>query len=174
MLLAYASIMNFKLYQMDVKSAFLIGLIQEEVYVEQPPGSEIPDKPNHVYKLQKALYGLKQAPRAWYERLSNFLLEKEFSGGKGDTTLFIKRKHNDILLVQIYVGDIIFGSSKVKTEYPIKLHVESLGCHNPKLIVPNRYLMILFTALKCDCLGLDWNLVHMHTLNMISGLLADK
>ena len=111
MLLAYASIMNFKLYQMDVKSAFLNGLIQEEVYVEQPPGFEIPDKPNHVYKLQKALYGLKQAPRAWYERLSNFLLEKEFSRGKVDTTLFIKRKHNDILLVQIYVDDIIFGST---------------------------------------------------------------
>ena len=111
MLLAYASIMDFKLYQMDVKSAFLNGLIQEEVYVEQPPGFEIPDKPNHVYKLQKALYGLKQAPRAWYERLSNFLLEKEFSRGKVDTTLFIKRKHNDILLVQIYVDDIIFGST---------------------------------------------------------------
>ena len=111
MLLAYASIMNFKLYQMDVKSAFLNGLIQEEVYVEQPPGFEISDKPNHVYKLQKALYGLKQAPRAWYERLSNFLLEKEFSRGKVDTTLFIKRRHNDILLVQIYVDDIIFGST---------------------------------------------------------------
>ena len=111
MLLAYASIMNFKLYQMDVKSAFLNGLIQEEVYVEQPPGFEISDKPNHVYKLQKALYGLKQAPRAWYERLSNFLLEKDFSRGKVDTTLFIKRKHNDILLVQIYVDDIIFGST---------------------------------------------------------------
>ena len=111
MLLAHASIMDFKLYQMDVKSAFLNGLIQEEVYVEQPPGFEIPDKPNHVYKLQKALYGLKQAPRAWYERLSNFLQEKEFSRGKVDTTLFIKRKNNDILLVQIYVDDIIFGST---------------------------------------------------------------
>ena len=76
MLLAYASIMDFKLYQMDVKSAFLNGLIQEEVYVEHPPGFEMSDKPNHVYKLKKALYGLKQAPRAWYERLSKFLLEK--------------------------------------------------------------------------------------------------
>ena len=111
MLLAYASIMNFKLYQMDVKSDFLNGLIQEEVYVEQPPGFEIPDKPNNVCKLQKALYGLKQAPRAWNERLSNFLLEKDFSRGKVNTTLFIKRKHNDILLVRIYVDDIIFGST---------------------------------------------------------------
>jgi len=111
MFLAYASIMNFMLYQMDVKSAFLNGLIQEEVYVEQPPGFENSDKPNHVYKLKKALYGLKQAPRAWYERLSKFLLDKNFSRGKVDTTLFIKRKHDDILLVQIYVDDIICGST---------------------------------------------------------------
>ena len=111
MLLAYASKMNFKLFQMDVTSDFLNGLIQEEVYVEKPPSFEISDKPNHVYRLKKALYGLKQAPRAWYERLRKFLLEKDFTRGKVDTTLFIKRKHNDILLVQIYVDDIIFGST---------------------------------------------------------------
>ena len=68
--------MNFKLYQMDVKSAFLNGFIQEEVYVDQPPGFENHKLPNHVLKLKNALYGLKQAPRAWYERLSKFLLEK--------------------------------------------------------------------------------------------------
>nr|KYP56105.1 Copia protein [Cajanus cajan] len=96
---------------MDVKSAFLNGFIQEEVYVEQPPGFENSEFPNHVFKLKKALYGLKQAPRAWYERLSKFLLEKEFTRGKVDTTLFIKRKMNDILLVQIYVDDIIFGAT---------------------------------------------------------------
>ena len=96
---------------MHVKSAFLNGLIQEEVYVEQPPVFEMSDKPNHVYRLKKALYDLKQAPRAWYERLSKFLLEKDFSRGKVDTTLFIKRKYDDILLVQIYVDDIIFGST---------------------------------------------------------------
>ena len=73
-LLAYASYMNFKLYQMDVKSAFLNGFIEEEVYVDQPPGFENSKFANHVFKLSKALYGLKQAPRAWYERLSNFLL----------------------------------------------------------------------------------------------------
>jgi len=111
MLLAYASIMDFKLYQMDVKSAFLNDFIQEEVYIAQPFGFENLDKPNHVFKLKKALYGLKQAPRAWYERLSKFLLEKDFSRGKVDTTLFIKRKFNNILLVQIYVDDIIFGST---------------------------------------------------------------
>ena len=78
MLLAYPSIMNFKLYQMDVKSAFLNGLIQEEVYVEQPLGFEDSQKLDHVYRLKKALYGLKKTPRAWYERLSKFLLEKNF------------------------------------------------------------------------------------------------
>jgi len=91
MLLAFASIMDFKLYQMDVESAFLDGFIQDEVYVDEPPGFENSEKPNHVYKLKKALYGLKQAPRAWYERLGKFLLEKGFTRGKVDTTLFIKR-----------------------------------------------------------------------------------
>ena len=111
MLLAFASSYDFKLYQMDVKSAFLNGFIQEEVYVDQPPGFEDFEKPNHVFKLKKALYGLKQAPRAWYERLSKFLLEKGFTRGKVDTTLFILHKNHDILLVQVYVDDIIFGST---------------------------------------------------------------
>ena len=65
--------MDFKLYQMDVKSAFLNGFIQEEVYVYQPTGFENSDKPSHVFKLKKVLYGLKQAPRTWYERMSKFL-----------------------------------------------------------------------------------------------------
>ena len=90
-LLAYACAHNIKLYQMDVKSVFLNGYINEEVYVEQPPGFEDNKKPNHVYKLKKALYGLKQAPRAWYERLRDFLLSKGFTMGKVDTTLFIKK-----------------------------------------------------------------------------------
>ncbi|GMI93135.1 cysteine-rich RLK (RECEPTOR-like protein kinase) 8 [Hibiscus trionum] len=96
---------------MDVKSVFLNDFINEEVYVEQPPGFEDSKFPNHVFKLTKALYGLKQASRAWYERLSNFLIEKGFEKGKVDTTLFIKRYNNDILVVQIYVDDIIFGST---------------------------------------------------------------
>jgi hypothetical protein len=72
-LLAYATDHGFKLYQMDVKSAFLNGPIEEEVYVEQPLGFEDSEYPNYVYKLSKALYGLKQAPRAWYECLRDFL-----------------------------------------------------------------------------------------------------
>ena len=82
-LLAFASFMDFKLFQMDVKSAFLNGFIEEEVYVEQPPGFEYFDFPNHVFKLTKALYGLKQAPRAWYERLSSFLCKNSFDKTKG-------------------------------------------------------------------------------------------
>ena len=96
---------------MDVKSAFLNGFIQEEVYVEQPLGFEDFEKRNHVYKLQKALYGLKQAPRAWYERLSKFLMEKGFSRGSVDTTLFLKKHKLDMLVAQIYVDDIIFGAT---------------------------------------------------------------
>ena len=86
---------------MDVKSAFLNGYIEEEVYVHQPPGFENTKHPEHVFKLKKSLYGLKQAPRAWYERLSNFLLENEFTRGKVDTTLFCKSVKSDILVCQI-------------------------------------------------------------------------
>ncbi|GJR15380.1 putative ribonuclease H-like domain-containing protein [Tanacetum coccineum] len=97
---------------MDVKSAFLYGKIEEEVYVCQPPGFEDPDFPDRVCKVEKALYGLHQAPRAWYETLSTYLLDNGFQRGKIDKTLFIKRYKGDILLVQVYVDDIIFGSTK--------------------------------------------------------------
>ncbi|GJT23706.1 putative ribonuclease H-like domain-containing protein [Tanacetum coccineum] len=110
--LAYASFKDFMVYQMDVKSAFLYGKIEEEVYVCQPPGFEDPDFPDRVYKVEKALYGLHQALRAWYETLSTYLLNNGFQRGKIDKTLFIKRHKGDILLVQIYVDDIIFGSTK--------------------------------------------------------------
>ena len=113
MLLAFASHKEFILYQMDVKSAFLNGYIVEEVYVEQPPGFQDHKYPDYVFKLKKALYGLKQAPRAWYDRLSKFLLQNGFSIGKVDTTLFTKTKGVDLIIVQIYVDDIIFGSTNV-------------------------------------------------------------
>jgi Reverse transcriptase (RNA-dependent DNA polymerase) len=96
---------------MDVKSVFLNGVIKEEVYVHQPMGFVNPIFPNHVYKLDKALYGLKQAPRTWYGRLSSFLIESGITRGINDTTLFTKKRDNDLLLVQIYVDDIIFGST---------------------------------------------------------------
>jgi hypothetical protein len=110
-LLAYATYHGFKLYQMDVKSAFLNGPIKEEVYVEQPPGFEDSEYPNHVYKLSKALYGLKQAPRAWYECLRDFLITNGFKVGKGDPTLFTKTIAKYLFICQIYVDDIIFGST---------------------------------------------------------------
>ncbi|GJX89527.1 putative ribonuclease H-like domain-containing protein [Tanacetum coccineum] len=110
--LAYASYMGFMVYQMDVKSAFLYGQIEEEVYVCQPPGFEDLDHPDKVYKVVKALYGLHQAPRAWCDTLATYLLCNGFERGKIDQTLFIKRHKGHILLVQIYVDDIIFGSTK--------------------------------------------------------------
>ncbi|GKA66340.1 putative ribonuclease H-like domain-containing protein [Tanacetum coccineum] len=109
--LAYASFMGFLVYQMDVKSAFLYGTIKEEVYVTQLQGFKDLDHPDKVYKVVKALYGLHQAPRAWYETLANYLLDNGFKRGKIDQTLFIKKQKEDILLVQVYVDDIIFGST---------------------------------------------------------------
>jgi hypothetical protein len=101
-LLAYATHHSFRLFQMDVKSAFLNGPIKEEVYVEQPPG------PDHVYKLSKALYGLKQAPRAWYECFRDFLIANAFKVGKADPTLFTKTCDGDLFVFQIYVDDNIW------------------------------------------------------------------
>nr|GEU98436.1 reverse transcriptase domain-containing protein [Tanacetum cinerariifolium] len=96
---------------MDVKTAFLHGSLKEDVYVCQPEGFVDADHPSHVYKLKKALYGLKQAPRAWYDELSTFLLQNHFFKGTIDPTLFIRRFHDDILVVHVYVDDIIFGST---------------------------------------------------------------
>ncbi|GKD79856.1 putative ribonuclease H-like domain-containing protein [Tanacetum coccineum] len=118
---------------MDVKSAFLYGKIEEEVYVCQPPGFEDQNFPNRVYKVEKALYGLHQARRAWYETFSTYLLDNGFQRGKIDKTLFIKRHKGDILLVQVYVDDIIFGSTKKELCIAFeklmheKFHMSSMG-----------------------------------------------
>ncbi|GJS37357.1 putative ribonuclease H-like domain-containing protein [Tanacetum coccineum] len=122
--LAYASFKDFVVYQMDVKSAFLYGKIEEEVYVCQPPGFEDPEFPDRVYKVEKALYGLHQAPRAWYETFSTYLLDNGFHKGQIDKTLFFKSVKSDILLVQVYVDDIIFGSTKKElcTEFKKLMH----------------------------------------------------
>ncbi|GJX47550.1 retrovirus-related pol polyprotein from transposon TNT 1-94 [Tanacetum coccineum] len=109
--IAYATHKNFPIYQMDVKTAFLNGPLKEEVFVGQADGFVDPDFPNHDYCLKKALYGLKQAPRAWYDKLSSYLIEHHFTKGIVDPTLFTRRHGDDILLVQIYVDDIIFGST---------------------------------------------------------------
>ena len=109
--LAYAAHKNITVYQMDIKTAFLNGTLKEEVYVSQPEGFVDKEHPDYVYKLKKAIYGLKQAPRAWYDELSSFLLENNFTKGTVDSTLFTRKYKNDILIVQIYVDDIIFGST---------------------------------------------------------------
>ncbi|GJW10599.1 retrovirus-related pol polyprotein from transposon TNT 1-94 [Tanacetum coccineum] len=110
-LLAYACALDFKEFQMDVKSAFLNGFINEEIYVAQPPGFIDFENPDHVYKLKKALFGLKQAPKAWYDRLKAFLIKHEYKMGMVDNTLFTKKKSLNLIIVQIYADDIIFGST---------------------------------------------------------------
>ncbi|KAI3666972.1 hypothetical protein L6452_42013 [Arctium lappa] len=109
--LAHAAYKNFRVFQMDVKSAFLNGELAEEVYVKQPPGFEDPFHPDYVYRFDKALYGLKQAPRSWYDTLADFLLKNKYSRSKIDNTLFIKQISGNLILVQICVDDIIFGST---------------------------------------------------------------
>ena len=113
LLVAYAAHKGIKLFQMDVKTAFLNGVLEEEVYVKQPPGFEDVDHPEHVYYLDKALYGLKQAPRAWYDRLAKFLFKNGYRRGVIDRTLFILEEEGKILVVQVYVDDIIFGSTNL-------------------------------------------------------------
>ncbi|GJS87039.1 putative ribonuclease H-like domain-containing protein [Tanacetum coccineum] len=131
--LAYASFKDFMVYQIDVKSAFLYGKIEEEVYVCQPLRFEDPDFPDKVYKVEKALYGLHQALRAWYASLSTYFLENRFQRGQIDKTFFIRRDKGDILLVQVYVDDIIFGSTKKSlcTEFEKMMHkkfqISSMG-----------------------------------------------
>nr|GEV78713.1 hypothetical protein [Tanacetum cinerariifolium] len=111
---AYVAHKSFPIYQMDVKTEFLNGPLKEEVYVAQLDGFVDPDHPKKVYRLRKALYRLKQAPKAWYDELSKFLTSKGFIKGTIDMTLFTIRYREDILLMQIYVDDIIFGSTNTK------------------------------------------------------------
>ncbi|GJR51799.1 retrovirus-related pol polyprotein from transposon TNT 1-94 [Tanacetum coccineum] len=105
--IAFAAHMNMVVYQMDVKTAFLNGILREEVYVCQPNGFVDPENPNHVYKLKKALYGLKQAPRAWYDLLLSYLLSQKFTKGTDNPTLFLKCEGKDILLMSM-MGKLSF------------------------------------------------------------------
>nr|GFB38484.1 hypothetical protein [Tanacetum cinerariifolium] len=110
--LAYASFMGFLVYQMDVKSAFLYGTIEEEVYVCQPPEFEDLEYPDKVFKVVKALYGLHQAPRAWFETLAIYLLENGFQIGTIDQMLFIKKQQKDIQLVKQKTDGIFISQDK--------------------------------------------------------------
>ncbi|XP_019195716.1 PREDICTED: uncharacterized protein LOC109189560 [Ipomoea nil] len=113
-LLAVAFILGFTLFHMDVKTAFLNGYLHEDIYVAQPKGFEDPVHSTHVYKLRKALYGLKQAPRTWYERLTQYLLHHGYNRGSVDKTLFVKTTGSHVTIAQIYVDDIVFGSTLQK------------------------------------------------------------
>jgi hypothetical protein len=124
-LLAFSASKGFKVYQIDVKSAFLNSVIQEEVYVRQPPGFKSPKDPDRVYKLSKTLYGLKQAPWAWYARLKTFLLDHGYVMGCVDKTLFTLNHDTGFLLVQIYVDDIIFRGSSHTFVYRFQEMMES-------------------------------------------------
>ena len=97
---------------MDVKSAFLNGYLNEEVFVAQPKGFEDPTHLKYVYELKKALYGLKQTPKAWYERQYDYyLVKKGYSRGGFYRTLFMKQSNNDVIMTQIYVDDIVFSAT---------------------------------------------------------------
>jgi hypothetical protein len=110
LLLSYASSKNIQMYQMDVKSVFLNGELEEEVYIEQPEGFQLSENAYYVCKLKKALYGLKQAPRAWYSRLDKYLQQEGFRKGSVDNNLYIKVSQGNILVIEVYVDNIIFDS----------------------------------------------------------------
>ncbi|GJU30769.1 retrotransposon protein, putative, unclassified [Tanacetum coccineum] len=126
-------------YQIDVKTAFLNGILREEVYVSQPDGFVDQDNLNHVYKLKKALYELKQTPRAWYDLLSSFLLSQKFSEGIVDPTLFTQKEGKDILLVQIYVDDIIFAFTDPALSFADADHA---GCQDTKRSTPGNMQLL--------------------------------
>jgi hypothetical protein len=133
MFLAFACFRNFKIYQMDVKSTFLNGTLEEEVYVEQPEGFMLTENQDYVCKLKKSLYGLKQAPRAWFSRLDQYLQKQGYKRGITDNNLYIKIEDQNMIVVVVYVDDIIFGSNltimsrKFATEMQEEFEMSMLG-----------------------------------------------
>jgi hypothetical protein len=114
--------MKWKLHQMDVKISFLNGVIEEEVYIEQPQRFEVEDMKNHVCKLKKDLYGLKQAPRAWYGRIDSFLTSLGFTKSKGDSNLYFKVMNDDHVILLLYVDDLfLIGEENIITNCKKKL-----------------------------------------------------
>ncbi|GKD99167.1 retrovirus-related pol polyprotein from transposon TNT 1-94 [Tanacetum coccineum] len=144
--LAFATYMNFILFQMDVKRAFLNGKQKEEVYVKQPPGFESNEFSDYVCKLDKALYGLKQTPRAWYETLSTFLIQNKFVKGRINNTLFIYRSKGEVFLVQVYVDDIIFSSKS----YKLCKRVEKLMINKFEMSMMGELTYLLGLEIKQD------------------------
>jgi hypothetical protein len=124
-IIALAAKMKWKLHQMDVKTAFLNGVIEEEVYIEQPQEFEVEDRKTHVYKLKKALYGLKQAPRAWYGRIDSFLTRLGFTKSKVDSNLYFKVMNDEPIILLLYVVDLFLtGEEKLITDSKKKLVAE--------------------------------------------------
>ncbi|CAL8998022.1 unnamed protein product [Prunus brigantina] len=132
-LVALAAQKDWKLFQLDVKSAFLNGVLNEEVYVDQPSGFVIKNREDKVYRLKKALYGLKQAPRAWYEEINSYFTKAGFQRSPSEATLYVKTAESGIIIVSLYVDDIIYtGSSKAlmmefKTEMMLQYEMTDLG-----------------------------------------------
>ena len=123
--MALASMMKWDLHQMDVKTAFLNGVIEEEVYIEQPQGFEVEYRHTHVCKLKKALYGLKQAPRAWYGRIDSFLSNMGFTKSKADSKLYLKVVEDEPVILLLYVDDLFLtGNEKQIMERKKKLAEE--------------------------------------------------
>ncbi|KAH0667872.1 hypothetical protein KY285_029078 [Solanum tuberosum] len=126
LILAFASHSSWQIHQLDVKSAFLNGLLAEEIYVEQPDGFSIPGKEDQVYLLTKALYGLKQDPRAWYERMDNHLIQLGFSRSQSEATLYVKVTAGESLIVSIYVDDMLVTGSKIELIQRFKDEMEKI------------------------------------------------
>ncbi|GJR35057.1 putative ribonuclease H-like domain-containing protein [Tanacetum coccineum] len=197
--LAYASFKDFVVYQMDVKSAFLYGKIEEEVYVCQPPGFEDPDFPDRVYKVEKALYGLHQAPRAWYETLSTYLLDNEFQRGKINKTLFIKRykglqvqqqKDGIYISQDKYVGDlknfrfieVKTASTPIETQKPLLKDEdgEEVDVHMYRSMIGSlMYLTssrpgIMFVVCACARYQVNTKVLHLHAVKRIFRYLKEQ
>jgi hypothetical protein len=123
--LAIAAQHKWQVYQMDVKSAFLNGFLEEEVYVDQPPGFEVQEKPAKVYQLKKALHGLKKAPRAWYSKIDTYLIKSGFSRSQNEPTLYTKiDQHGKILIVCLYVDDMIYTGNLELTNFKHSMQSE--------------------------------------------------
>ncbi|GAA0173738.1 transmembrane signal receptor [Lithospermum erythrorhizon] len=114
LMISIAAQFQWKINQMDVKSAFLNGFLEEEVYIEQPEGYVVKGHASKVLRLKKALYGLKQAPRAWNSRLDKYLQDNGFLKCTHEYALYVKKDHNDVFYVCIYVDDLIFTGSSVE------------------------------------------------------------
>jgi len=131
--IAVAVSRGWTLHQMDVKNAFLNGELQEEVYLDQPPGYENKNYPNRVYRLRKALYGLRQAPRAWYERMANHLSVLGFKRSNADHSLYTRKTEAGIIIILVYVDDLIVGGEnegeveRVKTQLKQRFDMKDLG-----------------------------------------------